>query len=196
VLLSQLLCVLLVVDAADELGRCSERWVGAVDDGLGDEADDRLGHTGVAQGLGEPVADHSLRLSDEHIERVGAADRWVVLAFDSEHSDLWPVAVTDDQFVLVGERCESLGRSPDVLDLDGRVSLLASLQQCVAAERHDHAHSQRPNVATRTALMVCIRFSAWVKTADAGDSKTSSVTSNASTPKVWWRCSPTVVSRL
>jgi hypothetical protein len=41
---------------------------------------------------------------------------------------------------------------------------------------------QSPNVATITALMVCIRFSASSKTSDASDSKTSSVTSRASIP--------------
>ena len=35
-----------------------------------------------------------------------------------------------------------------------------------------------------TALMVCIRFSAWSKTIEAGDSKTSSVTSSASRPRL------------
>jgi len=33
-----------------------------------------------------------------------------------------------------------------------------------------------------TALMVCSRFSAWSNTMEAGDSKTSSVTSRASRP--------------
>jgi hypothetical protein len=39
-------------------------------------------------------------------------------------------------------------------------------------------------VATRTALIVCILFSASSKTTDAGDSKTSSVTSSASRPRL------------
>ena len=38
----------------------------------------------------------------------------------------------------------------------------------------------RPSVATMRALIVCIRFSACSKTTEAGDSKTSSVTSRAS----------------
>ena len=42
--------------------------------------------------------------------------------------------------------------------------------------------SQLPRVATMTALIVCIRFSASSKTSEAGDSKTSSVTSSASIP--------------
>ena len=38
-------------------------------------------------------------------------------------------------------------------------------------------------VATMTALMVCIRFSAWSNTMEAADSKTSSVTSRAARPR-------------
>ena len=45
-----------------------------------------------------------------------------------------------------------------------------------------------------TALMVCIRFSAWSKTIECLDSKTSSVTSSASSPVFWKSSSPTSVS--
>ena len=44
---------------------------------------------------------------------------------------------------------------------------------------------QSPSVATITALMVCMRFSAWSKTIDWGDSNTSSVTSSPSIPLFW-----------
>ena len=44
--------------------------------------------------------------------------------------------------------------------------------------------------------MVCIRFSLWSKTIDAGDSNTSSVTSIASRPNSAKIFSPTAVSRL
>ena len=49
-------------------------------------------------------------------------------------------------------------------------------------------------VATSTALIVCIRFSAWSKTIEAGDSKTSSVTSMQSMPKRLAISAPTSVS--
>ena len=39
-----------------------------------------------------------------------------------------------------------------------------------------------PIVATSTALIVCIRFSAWSNTIEAGDSNTSSVTSSSASP--------------
>ena len=44
------------------------------------------------------------------------------------------------------------------------------------------ALDRSPSVATITALMVCMRFSAWSKTIECSDSKTSSVTSSASRP--------------
>ena len=59
---------------------------------------------------------------------------------------------------------------------------LASLEQRVSPERGDDAHRQSPSVATMTALIVCSRFSASSHTSDAGDSKTSSVTSRAGIP--------------
>ena len=49
-------------------------------------------------------------------------------------------------------------------------------------ERPVQRARQLPRVATMTALMVCMRFSAWSKTMEAGDSKTSSVTSRPSMP--------------
>src|SRR5439155_1203274 len=42
--------------------------------------------------------------------------------------------------------------------------------------------TQAPSVATMTALIVCMRFSAWSNTIEYGDAKTSSVTSSASRP--------------
>jgi len=53
-----------------------------------------------------------------------------------------------------------------------------------------------PRVATITALMVCILFSASSKTMLAGLSKTSSVTSMPSRPNFSWTSRPTLVSRL
>ena len=63
------------------------------------------------------------------------------------------------------------------------LGLLAAFQQGVAAECGD-PHAGSPIVATMAALMVCSRFSAWSNTMEAGDSKTSSVTSSASSPRL------------
>jgi hypothetical protein len=43
----------------------------------------------------------------------------------------------------------------------------APLQQGVAAERREDPHGPSPSVAIMSALMVCIRFSAWSNTTDA-----------------------------
>ena len=50
------------------------------------------------------------------------------------------------------------------------------------------------SVKAITALMVCIRFSAWSKTIEFGERKTSSVTSIASSPKSSLMCWPVVVN--
>ena len=78
----------------------------------------------------------------------------------------------------------AVGRLLDVVLLDVLIGLLAPLQQGVAAQRRDDSHGPSPIVATIRALIVCIRFSAWSKTTEAGDSKTSSVTSSASSPRL------------
>ena len=67
-----------------------------------------------------------------------------------------------------GERGEGLCGLPDVPALDLRVRALAALQQRVAAEGDHDAHAQPASAATSSALMVCIRFSAWSNTTDAG----------------------------
>ena len=62
-------------------------------------------------------------------------------------------------------------RDPDVLALLLGGHRLAAPEQGVAAQGDDDAHRcgpQSPIVATRTALIVCIRFSAWSNTIDAG----------------------------
>ena len=68
-------------------------------------------------------------------------------------------------------------------------------QQRVAAEGGDDAHSA-PERGDHDGLIVCSRFSASSNTIDAGDSKTSSVTSSASRPYSSNICFPTVVSVL
>ena len=89
--------------------------------------------------------------------------------------------------MLPGDGSERGARDADVVPLGVGGHRLAPLQQGVAAERDHDAHEllcapPQAIVATRIDLMVCIRFSAWSKTIDALDSKTSSVTSIASMP--------------
>src|SRR5262245_17224145 len=69
-------------------------------------------------------------------------------------------------------------------------------EQCIPPQGDDGAHHQPPSVATMTALIVCIRFSASSKTSDAGDSNTSSVTSRESIPNFSKISLPTCVSAL
>ncbi len=76
------------VAITDELARSAEGRVAGVDDGLGDEADDRLGHTSVAWQLDQPVAHQSWRLRDQVIKRIRAGQRGVRCAVQREQADL------------------------------------------------------------------------------------------------------------
>src|SRR4051794_24252219 len=149
----------------------------------------------IAELLLEHVADHPLRLGDENVERIGVDGR-VGRALQREQADLRAVAVGDDQLVVGRHRGERLARRAGVLTLVLGGQRLPAPQQRVASEGDDDAHAQLPSVATMTALIVCMRFSASSKTIDASDSKTSSVTSSAVRPNFSCSCLPTCVSAL
>ena len=137
----------------------------------------------VSELLLDQVADHALGLGAEQVERV-RLDLLVGRALEGEQADLRPVAVRDHELVLERERGERLAGSPRVRALVLGRERLASPEQRVPAECDDDAHRQLPSVATMTALIVCSRFSASSKTSEAGDSKTSSVTSSAVQPEL------------
>ena len=85
-----------------------------------------------------------------------------------------------DAVPLRHKRCDGGGRARGVLCLCHTAERLAPAQQRIATEGGDDMH--QPSVATRIALMECMRFSAWSNTIEAGDSKTCSVTSMAEIP--------------
>src|SRR3954451_19424129 len=102
----------------------------------------------------------------------------------------------DHEIVLTSERGQRATGDSRVGPLILGRERLSALQQRVPAQCDDDAHAQLPRVATMTALIVCIRFSASSNTIDAGDSNTSSVTSSDSRPyfsRISW---PTCVSEL
>ncbi len=88
----------------------------------------------------------------------------------------------DHQLVRAGDRGKRHRGHAHVLALVLGSHRLAAAQQRVATQGDDDPHVALPIVATITALMVCMRFSASSQTIDASDSKTSSVTSSASRP--------------
>ena len=100
-------------------------------------------------------------------------------ALVGQQADLGPVAVGDDQVVVAASGASAATAAATCLLLDLGQRDLAAFEQGVAAHRDHDAHRQSPMVATMAALMVWRRFSAWSKTIEAGDSKTSSVTSRA-----------------
>jgi hypothetical protein len=106
-----------------------------------------------------------------------------------------------DEVVRPGERRERFHGLLDVRLLNVGIGLFAPLQQGVAAQCRNDSQGRLLSparlparrryqgpvagiVAIMSALMVCIRFSAWSNTTEAGDSKTSSVTSSASSPRL------------
>ena len=156
-----------------------ERGIVGSDQCLADEADDLLAWEGVLECLQKEVADHPLGLGSQHVEGVGMGEVGVAGALERQQPDLRPVAVGDDQIVVSGQRGQGLDCGQDVLLLDLGDRRLPPLEQGIAAQGDHDAHLSRPIVATMAALMVWSRFSAWSKTIEAGDSKTSSVTSRA-----------------
>src|SRR5262249_32471214 len=102
----------------------------------------------------------------------------------------------DHELVLERERREGLARHVRVRPLVLGGQRLTAPKERIAAERDDDAHRQLPIVATMTALIVCRRFSASSQTTQAGDSKTSSLTSSDSIPNFSKISLPTCVSVL
>ena len=142
----------------------------------------------VLERLDQPVPDHALGLGTQHVERVGAGQRRVAGALQRQQPDLRAIAVRDDHLVVVQQRLERGGGAGHVRLLDVAVGPLAALQQRIAAQGRDYPHCgsprRSPSVATMTALIVGIRLAACSNTTEFGDSKTSSVTSRASRPRL------------
>ena len=132
--------LLLGVDRPDQFGRALERRVGCADQRLADQARDLAAGQRVLQRLDEPVADHSLGLRAEHIERVGMSQGRVAGTLQRQQADLRAVSVGDDQFVLAGQRGERGNRFEDVLFLDLGFRRLPPLQQGVPAEGGHDSH--------------------------------------------------------
>ena len=170
-----------VVDRADRLRRPREGRVVTVDDHLGEQGGDRPAAEGVEQLLVEQVADHSLRLGPQHVERV-RRDGVVSIALQGEQPDLRAVAVGHDHLVVPSEVGDRLDGRRDVAALRGGVGRLVAPQQCVASECDDDAHgdhSHSPVVrAYSTACSVASRLAACSKTSDCGPSMTAAATSS------------------
>src|SRR5690606_18591322 len=94
------------------------------------------------------------------------------------------------------DRGQHLCRNQHRGALGARRQGFAPCQQGVTAQGCNNQHGQPPRVATSTALMVCMRFSAWSKTIEAGLANTSSVTSMAQMPNFCSISRPVEVSVL
>jgi hypothetical protein len=128
VLFGELVRLLLGVAGSDELGRVGERGIGRIDHRLSDQTEDRFAHPRVAQRLDQPIVDHALGLRDQIIQRIRTGQGGIRSAFQREHADLRPVAVTDHQVVLVRDRCQGSRGRANVNELDAGVRLVSALQ--------------------------------------------------------------------
>jgi hypothetical protein len=172
----------LVVHRADGLRRRSERGILGVDDGLGQDRHDwvrppiqrQLGR----QRLSQQVPDLALRFGDEHVERWWRHEVPRGVGLDRQVADLGTIAVGQHELVTRGDQlAERSGSHKEVLSLDRRRPLLATVNEGVATEGDDDAaHSscapaKSPvRTAWSSAVSVCNRFAAWGQTLDAGRS--------------------------
>ena len=127
-----------VVARADELRRVVEGGVVGVDLDHGQDRRERnLERQQVAEFLLDEVADHPLRLGGEDVQRI-RLDLHVRGRLEREQSDLRPVAVGEHEPVAFRNGRERLRGDPDVRALGLRRHRLASPEQRVAAQRHEH----------------------------------------------------------
>nr|WP_286839188.1 hypothetical protein [Acidiphilium sp. 34-64-41] len=146
---------------ADRLGRRGKSRIIPSDDNLGQQGC----HLGanrqrVAQFALDRKADPAFAFRIQHIQRQRRLSR-PGRRLQREQPNLRTVAVRQDQLMAGRDQCcERARRTPQRIQLIGGGQWLAALEQRVAAECDHDAHGTQPNVATRIALMVCIRFSA------------------------------------
>ena len=130
----------------------------------------------VAQFLLDHVADHPLGLGTEHVEGI-CLHLLVRGALQGEQSDLRAVAVANHQLMLIGDRRQRFGGDADVATLVLGGHRLSSRRSALPPNAVTTNMAQSPSVATRIALIVCIRFSACSNARLYSDSNTSLVTS-------------------
>jgi hypothetical protein len=143
VLATQLLRLVLVVDRADELRWSLERRVVDVDHRLSHQGHHRSGGESPKRLL-QPVADEALGLGYQVTQRVGATQRSVGGALQSQEPHLGAVAVHHDQLMVARELRQWPRNVPDLVHLRGRVGTLAATQQRIATKGYDDTHFNLP----------------------------------------------------
>ncbi len=128
----------LVVARADEFRRVVEGGVVGVDLDHGQDRRERnLERQQVPELLLDEVADHPLRLGGEDVQRI-RLDLHVRGRLQREQPHLRPVAVGEHEPVAFRNGRERLRGDPDVRALGLSRHRLASPEQRVAAQRHEH----------------------------------------------------------
>ena len=109
----------------------------------------------------DQIADHAFALGTENIERILAILR-ARIGLQGQQPDLRAVAVCDHQLMARAQQGSKCGYGPahvSTLRL-GRHRLTAPQQRIASQSGHDAHRRHDPIVATSSALIVCIRFSA------------------------------------
>ena len=180
----------LVVDRPDELGRVVERRVVGVD--LDHRQDRRERRARTAAGCRAPArgGSRSSPRSRRRGRRAGRPRRpCTPRACSASRPTCGPLPCERTSSCSRGDARPGPARRPARWRA-GRPAVIGSprfsraLPPRATTTRIGSGPVSSPSVATMTALIVCIRFSAWSKTIERSDSKTSSVTSRPSSPKL------------
>ncbi len=138
----------LVVSRPDELRRVGERRIVAVDHRLGQDDRDAPAIAERPQRrqerLGEEIADLTLGLGAQHVQRRRRHGLGGDLRLEREEADLRPVAVGHHEpAVPCGDRGQRLGGTDQVVTLDGHRAGFATAQEGVPAEGDDETTHPR-----------------------------------------------------
>jgi hypothetical protein len=129
----------LVSRRTDERGWLTEGRVVGCDDDLGEQGCQSLAGQIAAELLLEQVADHSITLRLQEVERIGG-DLIAGVVLEPEEPDLWSVAVGQHHSVLGCHFGDRLGRPRRVGPSHRSFQRLAAAPQGVAAEGDHDQH--------------------------------------------------------
>ena len=141
----QRLSVVLRVDRSDKFRGRFECRIVRRDQGLGGQADHRTGPGGRSPRPAEASSRSCLESGRPgRREDRDETDRGRAALSSARRPDLGPIAVRDDQVVVLGQRRECVDGGPHMVLLDLGVGRLAPLEEGIATECSDNEHVSRP----------------------------------------------------
>lgn len=91
-----------------------------------------------------PQVPASTAATSDNDPMASAAAGSVVLAPHGQQTDLWSISEADDQFVMLGQRCQNPRGLTHVMQLNLGIWFLTSAQKCVATQGDQDAHLSEP----------------------------------------------------